>query len=411
MNERRLKVGLVAFGVDEKDISEAQLSFEWVKHLSAHADVTCFTAGSRHRPRTGLEKLDHVVEKRVPLKIDWSRWDLFDRTVHPGIFEFHRNLAKLVKAEGAARSIDLFHAMAPFAPRFGSPIRNFGKPFVIGPLMGGVDIAKGFEEISKKEPWYFQLRKLDRLRFTLDPSLTATYRKAARILTMGPYLDALLPARYREKTVNISSIGVNIADFQTNAPKPEALPEGNPLKLLYVGRLVPFKGLQYVLRALPQLDPSLDIHLTVVGDGPSREDFHQEARALGVNDKITWVGGVPHDEVPKYFAGRDIFCFPSMNEAGGIVVLEAMATGLPVICLDRGGPGAIVDSTCGVKIEAHSPEQVSRDLAEAVTRIGTHPETLEGYKRGALAKVERYDWKALAPKMVEIYRTVLAEAR
>jgi len=407
MNRRRLKVGIVAYGVDEKDISEAQLAFEWIKHLSPLVDITCFTAGSRHRSETGLENLDGVTEVRVPVKIDWRRWDVFDRTVHPGVFEFNTSLWKVLRKGYKRSDFDLLHVLAPFSPRFPSSAYKLRVPYVIGPLMGGVKIQRGFEEISRKEPWYFQLRHLDGLRFQLDPFLVNTYTKASRILTMGPYLDEMLPSPFRKKTTNISSIGVNLVDFQENIPAPEALPDGNPLKLLYVGRLVPFKGLQYVVRSLGKLDPSFDFHLTVVGDGPSREDVKMEAANLGLADKISWVGAVPHDQVPKYFAGRDIFCFPSMNEAGGIVVLEAMATGLPVICLDRGGPGTIVDSTCGIKIEAVTPDQVAEDIAQAIRKIGQDRETLNRYKQGALEKVKAYDWDALAPLMEEIYRSVL----
>ncbi len=407
MHQKRLKVAIVAYGVDEKDISEAQLAFEWIKHLSLSVDVTCFTGGSRHRTETGLENLDGVTEVRVPLEGDWRKWDVFDRAVHPGVLEFNRRLGKILQTEYRPTDFDLVHVLAPFAPRFPSSVHKVDIPYVIGPLMGGVHIPRGFEEISKKEPWYFQLRKLDRIRFYLDPFLATTYRKAARILTMGDYLHPLLPGYLQSKITNISSIGVDLTDFQKNAPPPEALPEGNPLQLLYVGRLVPFKGLQYVIRSLARIDSSLNVHLTVVGDGPSREDFHRESEELGVDGKITWIGAVPHDEVPKYFAGRDIFCFPSMNEAGGIVVLEAMATGLPVVCLDRGGPGTIVDTNCGMKIEAISPDQVVVEIAKAIEKIGKTPEVLNGYKKNALEKVKGYNWSALSPQMVEIYHSIL----
>ena len=96
---------------------------------------------------------------------------------------------------------------------------------------------------------------------------------------------------------------------------------------------------------------------TIVGDGPARSGLQRLAAELGVNDAVRWVPWVPHAELHEHYYQHDVLLFPSLRDSGGMVVLEALAHGLPVVCTDLGGPGVIVNERCGRVVQNGGTKQ------------------------------------------------------
>lgn len=403
------KILLSAYSVDQKDVSEAQLAYEWIRHLAPLVDLTVFSTGSRFDRPSGLENLPGIRYIQVKESVRWQRWKLIDRAVHPGIIEFHHKVARIARKMAANEKFDLAHLLAPFAPRYASPFRNLGIPSVIGPLMGGQDIPEAFKDIKLKEPFFYRLRELDRWRIRHSPALRKTYQSANCILVMGDYLHPYFPDSWQNRIQCLSSIGVDADQFSPRQDSSvNATDDHVPLRLLYVGRIVPYKGLHYVLRALSALEDSSQVSLTIVGDGPFRAECENLAKELGIENSVIWVGSKSHDEVVEYFHQSDVFIQPAIKEAGGIVILEAMACGLPVICLKRGGPGTIVNSDCGFAIEAISPDFIIIQMARIIDDFRNNPTLLKGMSLRARKTVEsQFDWKRLASKIVSVYHSIV----
>lgn len=113
------------------------------------------------------------------------------------------------------------------------------------------------------------------------------------------------------------------------------------IRLLAIGRLVEYKGLEYLIRAIPNLPPSYPIHVDIVGDGPLRDHLDSLISELGLKQKVLLHGHVSEEERERYLSEADIFCFPSVTKAEmyGMVQIEAMAHGLPIISTDIFGSG------------------------------------------------------------------------
>ncbi|HEY7377354.1 MAG TPA: glycosyltransferase, partial [Steroidobacteraceae bacterium] len=177
-----------------------------------------------------------------------------------------------------------------------------------------------------------------------------------------------------------------------------------------VGRLLHWKGLHLALRAFARLlgtDP--DATFTIVGKGPAYASLRTLARELEIAHAIRWVPWLERERVLELYAEHDVFLFPSLHDSSGNAVLEALSRGVPVICLDNGGPAAIVDESCGLTVPATSPEATINGLVEALRALSGD---YERRRRMAIAARERvareFSWTAQADRMTGIYNDALA---
>ena len=135
--------------------------------------------------------------------------------------------------------------------------------------------------------------------------------------------------------------------------------------LLYVGRLVEVKGLRYLIEALRLLPAGERVKLLVAGDGPLRERHRGEVERLGLGGRVRFLGQVAYEDVPQWLGASDVFCLPSLDEGCPNVVLEALASGRPVVASAAGGIPQLVGEGSGVLVEPGR----SRDLAAALSDV------------------------------------------
>jgi glycosyltransferase involved in cell wall biosynthesis len=154
---------------------------------------------------------------------------------------------------------------------------------------------------------------------------------------------------------------------------------------MFVGRLLAWKGLGLAVAALAQPVAS-EWRLNVFGDGPDRMRAEALAARLGVCHRVTFLGPVPHDRILQALRRADALLQPSMHDAGGFAVAEAVASGCPVICLDRGGPSIIAVSDVGVRVRPgrRLAERLGEALAGVTTR-GTPSTRWSGQRLAALS--------------------------
>ncbi len=148
--------------------------------------------------------------------------------------------------------------------------------------------------------------------------------------------------------------------------------EGGPVRILTVGRLVGGKGFALLLDAVATLvGRGRDVAMTVVGDGPSREELHARAARLGLAGRVDWLGAVGQDEIRDLYASADVFCLPSFAEGVPVVLMEAMAMEVAVVATRIAGiPELIDEGTSGLLVTPGRADE----LADALDRLVTDPE-------------------------------------
>jgi glycosyltransferase involved in cell wall biosynthesis len=173
---------------------------------------------------------------------------------------------------------------------------------------------------------------------------------------------------------------------------------GKQLRLLYLGRLHPIKGIENLLRALGQLDSK--VSLSICGNGSKQYEHLLKSlvRELSLTDRVRFCGAVAGEEKVKEFREADVCVVPSFSENFGMVVAEALATGVPVIA-STGSPWSELEKHgCGFWVE-NDPQS----LVEAINRISTGPLASMG-KKGREWMEREFTWPSVAKRMNEVYR-------
>jgi len=183
--------------------------------------------------------------------------------------------------------------------------------------------------------------------------------------------------------------------------------------ILFVGRLIDLKGVNYLLKAMPKvLSKFPETKLLIVGKGPERIRLENIATDLDIEKSVLFIGEVPHNELAEYYAKADIFVLPSyMNNAGeteglGVVLLEAMACGVPVVGSNTGGiPHVIKDGITGVL--ANQKDAMS--IANKITYLLENSNLREKVKSNAINLIQKeYSWDIVSAKFLSIYKDVLS---
>ena len=222
------------------------------------------------------------------------------------------------------------------------------------------------------------------------------------------YNAAMSEARYHIP-VSVAYNGFDETIFRPLPPDPALrarfAPAGAPL-LLFAGRLVTFKGIDYLLDALVQLKDRPQPHLLLIGDGPHQASLKRRTAALGLSDRVTFAGTQPHAELPRYYAIADAFVVPSTDhETFSIASCEAMSCQRPVIGTRVGGlPEVVRDGETGYLVPpgdaAALAERIGALLGDSATRL----------RMGAAGRawtLEMFTWDRVIARMIACYEQVL----
>lgn len=176
--------------------------------------------------------------------------------------------------------------------------------------------------------------------------------------------------------------------------------------VLFIGRFVDLKNISYLIDEFETLNESSSkkYRLLLVGDGPLRPSLERQASRTNASDRIQFVGQVPHEDVPDYYAAADLFVLPSKSENYPIVLLEAMAAGLPIVAPRVGGvPEIVRNGENGILFEQHDPDILSQCIEKALVEFDTEKVASRNRKRVK----GKYSWRARAERIDQFYCELL----
>jgi phosphatidylinositol alpha-mannosyltransferase len=199
--------------------------------------------------------------------------------------------------------------------------------------------------------------------------------------------------------------GIDSARFHPGIAPVEGLRDGK-LNILFVGRMDRRKGLPYLFKALPIIQRSIPrlVRLILVGEGSLRRKVMPRPISLG-GAEIMAVGRVDAELLPRYYASSDIFCAPATGrESFGIVLLEAMAAGVPIVASDIPGFRKVVKrGTDGILVAPGSPAEI----ADAISRIASDPAMAGRMTAAGREKALAYDWSSVSGRLEKCFLNLL----
>jgi glycosyltransferase involved in cell wall biosynthesis len=298
---------------------------------------------------------------------------------------------------------DLIHHVTLCGIRHPTLLARLGLPTVIGPIGGGEKAPMALRKSLLWRDWCTDLlRDAHSCALRADPMTRSAFRDAELILLRTEESLVAVPPRYRNKV--FVNVGLGLGEIVETKVVPRA--PGESFKVLYAGRLLYWKGIHLAIRALASArSQGTDATLTLVGSGPARRDLEELARELGVTAHMMWRGQVSRRELLGMYSRYQAFMFPSLHDAGGMAILEALAHGLPVICLALGGPGKMVDETCGcvIPVANRREDQCVAALGAEIVALAANEDRRLALSRGAIARSREFSWaKVVAALYAEI---------
>jgi glycosyltransferase involved in cell wall biosynthesis len=403
-----MKILISAYACETGRGSEGEIAWRLVNRLAEFHDLWVIT-------RANLQSVHEQIfrESPKPARLHFIYYDL------PWVFRFYKRgkrffllyyylwqigLVFVARQLVRRERFTLVHHLTGGMDWMPSGLALCPSPFVWGPI--------GSENthllIKRHLPWSSRMKDATRVAFrwwmrNLDPFVCLTGARADLILT---HTIDTIPRKYLKKTRPFAQTGIE--DVPALARPKDDFARGKELRLVFAGELRDWKGARFVVDAALRYfarDPAA--HLTVVGDGPLRNHLEAMARSSSEGHRVSFLGRVSMERLVQVLYESDIFLYPSFHHGLATVVLQAMLTGLPVVCLEGDATGRNVGCKAGITVNIEHDRDFVHDLAMAIGTLAADEAYRQRLARQAqhLAR-ETFAYDRLTEALSHNYREV-----
>lgn len=336
------------------------------------------------------------------------------RTVAWAITQVERQLAMVKSVRDLVKrlSIDVVHQPIGIAPGVPSALTKLGAPLIIGPLNGGMTMPPAF---SGREPALARATQLVRRPIgAISHQVFRGKLQAAKLLAANDRSRSLLPRASQARADLMPESAITAHDWpaKTYSRQQTRPTSDRAARFVFVGRLVPYKAPDILLECFARVIQDIDAHLEIVGDGPMRAELEATVAERELTGAVHFSGWQSKEETSQILRKSDVFVFPSLREPGGTVILEAMASGLPCVVADWGGPSEYVTEDTGIRISVQRRDSFIPEMARAMTNLANDPESRASMGQKARERVLcRYTWDILTDEVLSAYRDAIASTR
>jgi len=303
---------------------------------------------------------------------------------------------------------DLAHQLTMVGFREPGYLWKLGIPFVWGPIGGmGLFPWRFLPVVGGYGSLYYvgyNLLNAWQMRFSHRPKLAAR-SAGVGLITATPENRVGAEEYWGCSSEMVCEVGLP----QAPALLPTRRKPGEPLRLVWTGLHIPRKALNLALAALATLPKPSNWILHVLGEGPRTSRWQQMSQQLGVAERCQFHGWLPRDDAMRIMASSHLMLITSLRDLTSTVTIEALALGLPVVCLDHCGFGGVVDETCGIKVPVTTPASVVTGLAAGIARLVEDEPLRFDLAKGAVARAQGFSWEKKAAALDQVYQQKLAE--
>ena len=369
-----MKLLLSAYACRPNMGSEPAVGWNWILELSKYYQLTVLT-NFTNKPYIDsyIEQYGEIsntsfiyVRPNKKLTFWYKEWERFERLYY---ILWQKKALKIALKLNKATSFDAVQHLTYVTCVMPTYMYKLGIPFIYGPISGGEKIPAILKvPMNKKEKLVEIIRTLTLLIPKSSLNTQRAFKAASKIIVVTNDTKNLVPAKYRNKVEICQAISLNEAYFNE---RKKIKANSSTLKVLIAGRMLAWKGFDLGIDAvLRTLEQSIDIELTVLGTGNAGYMNNLKNKAgKYLNNKIFFVDKVKYDEMPHFYDNFDILLNCSLRDSGCLVVMEAMGRGLPIICVNTGGPAVNTDESCAIKVEPALYNDTVENLASALIKV------------------------------------------
>ncbi|MEE8603233.1 glycosyltransferase [Euzebya tangerina] len=362
--------------------SEAEGGWNWVRWTAeaGHA-VTVLTQPQFAGP------LRHAVGGAVRVEVAkpaaWASVVRGHPRVYADYLAWQASSAELARRLTTSATFDLVHHVSWGSLIWGTPLHHLDVPLVFGPVGGGQVAPPAFKAYFGDSWAKEALRTLLVTRaLPRNPRTRATLRGAAVVAVTNAATERAVRSIGAPQVLQMLDTGLSPGD-EAEPPGPTSRPPGR-MELLWIGRLLPIKALPLALEAVAAAARTAEVRLTVAGGGPQAHDVEAWTRRLGLQDRVSLLGHVPHEQIRPLLRRCDALLFTSLRESFGAQILEAAAQARPAVSLDLHGVGTHLPHTAGYLVPATDRRTTVAALAAAIVTAALDP--TERARRGRAAR-------------------------
>jgi glycosyltransferase involved in cell wall biosynthesis len=388
-----MKLLLSAYACAPNRGSEHGSAWNWASEAARLGDVTVLVSPAHRdailaatRQDPGLQRIRWLFPEVPFWPLQQGKEPVRERTYN---LLWQREALRIARPLHREQPFDLVHHLTWGGVRAPTFLATLGAPLIIGPVGGGeTSPARLRDRFPLRGRVLESVRDLSNATIEWNPIVRQGLRRASVIFARTADTKNLLSPPLRAKTYVQMELGVTRA--QIGAPRPV---RRAPRKLLYAGRLLYWKGLHIAVEAMAQLVANMpDAQLTIVGNGPEEARLKSEIAQRGLGANISFVSWMPQEQFLRLYDTHDLFVFPSLHDSTGWVVLESLCKGLPVACLNLGGPKDIVTPRCGIIVDTAGLDTsgVATRLAKELHALLSDPERLAALSAGAIERANEF---------------------
>jgi glycosyltransferase involved in cell wall biosynthesis len=401
----RPRLLISAYHVDRLYSMESRLAWQRAYAAAEKFDVTVLCSKGDASDLPPADRSFRV--ETTPLTAFERRLMQTPKTFYWGYRRWARRVGRVAEQLHRRRAFDLVHHVSFCGYREPGECWRLGAPFLWGPVGGthnfpwrflsSLDLAGAAKEAFRNALNGWQLRHPGRIRRAAQGAalLLAANRSGAEDLRRGFGVEPVVQLE----------TGVSLHRTQ---PRPLRNVD-QPLRILWAGRLQPWKSLPLLLRALAELPGDASYELRILGQGPCERQWRRLAERLGVASRISWVGWSSDYRLQlPHYDWADVFTFTSLRDTSGTGLLEALAAGAPIIGLDHQGAADVMTDECALRVPVTTPAEAIAGFRQVIARLAGDSQLLARLSRGAMERAALYDWRVQERTFLAIYESILA---
>lgn len=402
-----------AYACEPNKGSEPEVGWSWVTNLCKENKVFVIT---RRNNKENIEK--EIINFKYKKNIKFIYYDLPNTFLKlKKLCRFNQiyyifwqiGLISKIRKYCDMYEIDICHHITFATFKIFSSLAFSNKPFLFGPVGGGERVNYGFyKNIPCIALIKEMIRDIDIILAKFNPINLYTWKRASKILVTTSDTLNKIPKKFHNKCEIYQTIGIE--KINKSDKKIKCKDNSKKFNILYAGNLLYWKGIYILIEAFFKFSKMYpDCKLSIIGDGKEKKKLELMINEKGLNNKIEFCGKIPRNELLKLYKKSDVFLFPSLHDSGGMVILEAMANGVPTICLKFGGPGINVTPNVGKSINARDYEDAINKIVSELELLKNNSEMLEILSDNCFHNIEKFYWENKAKEIEKIYIDILSE--